>query len=108
MAKLEFKSLEEAAAHAELQNEKIATLTVDLEELKSRCEQLESSSDDDAPSKEDKSEEIIFNVGKVKYSVKRTLKITQRGKAITASQIAQDEELAKKLIKAGVKSIKKV
>lgn len=100
MAELEFKNLKEAAAHAELQDEKIAALEATVAELK------KTAKEDKAPAKEPGADIILKIEGK-SYKVKPNAKFRIPGLTITGAELPDNLEVAAKLVAAKVKQIQK-
>jgi hypothetical protein len=99
MSKLTFKTLEEAAEYAEVQDKRIASLEVALEAV---VDNTEAS----APQKQ--AEKVQFKVGKDTYEVKSTATFTIDRKKYTGADLVKDTDMAKRLVAAKVTSIKKV
>ena len=99
MSKLTFKTLEEAAAYAEVQDKRIESLEVALEALVDNVEES-------APKKQ--AEKVQFKIGRDTFEVKSTATFTIERQKYTGADLLKEPELAKRLVEAKVPSIKKV
>tara|TARA_R110001592_G_scaffold268269_3_gene534524 strand:- start:38674 stop:38973 length:300 start_codon:yes stop_codon:yes gene_type:complete len=99
MSKLTFKTLQEAAEYAEVQDKRIASLEVALEALVDNVE---------ASAPKTQAEKVQFKVGKDTYEVKSTATFTIDRQKHTGADLVKNTELAKRLVDAKVPSIKKV
>lgn len=92
---LEFKSLSEAA-------KVVGGLLNRVEALEQNAEKKEASAEEKAP------EKLKVKVGRSTYEFPATISLATPGGKITAKEILESDDLAKKLVESGHKAFKKV